>query len=330
MPVSSVPRAGGRAGARAGSPRTPYESTVHAIWGDVLGFSGFGVHDDFFELGGHSLLARKVVARIRRMLGVQIPVRDFFGSSTVASLAAVVAERSSAPPRVVGARVHGEHAVLSFDQQRLWMENQLLPGLAYNVHGRRRLLGPLDIGAFEASVRAILHRHEALRTRFPVVDGRPVQVVDELPAGWCLDVRDVHDVGGGPDADATARHLADEQATTPFELATGPLLRCMVIRVDDGEHVLSITAHHIVCDDWSVGLFVRELAALYEAGGDVDRAGLTPLPIQYRDYAAWQRERLAGETLDEAVAYWRTHLDGVASTSAIEARARFTASCHSE
>jgi len=293
---------------RATPPRTPYEAAVHAIWSDVLGRSGFGVHDDFFELGGHSLLAPRIVARIRKTLGVQIPVRAFFGCHTVAGLAAVVASHAAAQPRVVQRRPPEAESVLSFDQQRLWLENQLLPSVAYNVHGRRRLRGPLDVAAFEASVRAILVRHESLRTRFPLVDGRPVQIVDDLPDGWRLDLHDLSTLDG--DREAAARRLADEQATTPFTLGTGPLFRCMVIRLGDEEHILSVTAHHIVCDDWSVGLFVRELSALYEAGGDVARAGLPELPIQYRDYAAWQRERLSGDELEQAVGYWRRHLAG--------------------
>ncbi len=287
-------------------PRTPYEAAIHAIWSDVLGFSAFGVHDDFFELGGHSLLAPKIVARIRRTLGVQIPVQDFFGCRTVAALASVVAAASSTPPRVIHRRPPEAASVLSFDQQRLWLENQLLPSVAYNVHGRRRLRGKLDVEAFETSVRVILTRHESLRTRFPLVDGRPVQVVDDLPDDWRLDFHDLSTFDG--DREAAANRLADEQSSTPFTLATGPLLRCMVIRLSEDEHVLSITAHHIVCDDWSVGLFVRELSALYATGGDAARAGLTELPIQYRDYAAWQREQLVGDRLEQAVSYWRTHL----------------------
>jgi non-ribosomal peptide synthetase component F/acyl carrier protein len=288
-------------------PRTPYEEAILAIWSDVLGRSSFGVHDDFFELGGHSLLAPKVVARIRKTLGVQIPVRDLFRSPTVAELASAVADQSSAGSGVIDRRASDGPSVLSFDQQRLWLESQLLPSLAYNVHGRRRLLGSLDLDGLQASVRAILLRHESLRTRFPVLDGRPVQVVDDFEQGWRIDVRDV---SGAADPDAEAQRLTDEQASTAFDLAAGPLFRCMVVKLSDREHILGITAHHIVCDNWSVGLFVRELSALYGAGGDPQRAGLPTLPIQYRDYATWQRQRLVGEPLERAVSYWRKHLDG--------------------
>jgi non-ribosomal peptide synthetase component F/acyl carrier protein len=289
-------------------PRTPYEEAILAIWSDVLGCSDFGVYDDFFELGGHSLLAPKVVARIRKTLGVHIPVMDFFESPTVAALASVVAAQSSAEPRVVSRRSPNAEPVLSFDQQRLWLENQLLPGAAYNVHGRRRLVGAVDVAALEASVRAILMRHEALRTRFPVVDGRPVQVVDDLDDDWHLHVEDLTSVDG--DRADIARRLADGQASTPFDLAAGPLFRCLLVRLSDTEYVLSITMHHIISDAWSVGLFVRELSALYQVGGDVDRTDLPALSVQYRDYAVWQRGRLVGETLEREVSYWREHLDG--------------------
>jgi acyl carrier protein len=295
-------------------PRTPYEEVVHGIWrdvlGDVLDGSDFGVHDDFFELGGHSLAAPRIVARIRKALDVQIPVLEFFGCRTVAALAAVVAARSSAGPQVIERRPAQAESVLSFDQQRMWLESQLLPSLAYNVHGRQRLVGPLDVAALEASVRAIVIRHEALRTRFPVVAGRPVQVVDDIGEDWGLDLRDLTGYADPAGRAEHAARLANEQASTPFDLAAGPLLRCLLIKLSDTEHVLSLTAHHIVCDDWSVGLFVRELSVLYQAGGDPRRAGLEPLPIQYRDYAAWQRERLVGDTLERTVSYWRHHLAG--------------------
>ncbi|MET9248905.1 condensation domain-containing protein [Nonomuraea sp. NPDC003709] len=299
------------------APRTPYEEVVADIWRDILGSPHLSVFDDFFELGGHSLLAPKVVARIRKILGVRVSVKEFFAAPTVAGLAAVVAARSSSEGSAVEPRTAEAEPVLSFDQERLWLENQLRPGTAYNVHGRRRLVGPLDVAAMEASIRAILARHETLRTRFPTVDGRPVQVVDDLGADWRLEVVE------GADLDE-ARRLADEQATTPFDLARGPLFRCLLVKLSDTEHVLAVTMHHIVSDAWSVGLFVRELSALYEAGGDVERAELAELPIQYRDYAVWQRAALAGEALQREVGYWREHLADAPPPLALPRARRFS------
>ncbi len=296
-------------------PRTPFEEAILAIWRDVLGRVDIGVLDDFFASGGHSLLAPKVVARIRKTLGVHVPVMDFFESPTVAALASAVAAQSSSGPPVVTPRPPDADPVLSYDQERLWLENQLLPGAAYNTHGRRRVVGPVDVARLEASIRAIVARHEALRTRFPTVDGRPVQVVDDPDEHWRVrfeDLTDLHDDSAG-----AAIRLADEEATTPFDLARGPLFRCLLIRRSETEHLLTVTMHHIVSDAWSLGLFVRELCALYQAGGDVDRAGLPPLPIQYGDYAVWQRGLLVGDTLEREVSYWREHLAGAPPTLAL-------------
>ena len=306
-------------------PRTPVEDAIAAIWSDVLGHPDIGVFDDFFGLGGHSLLAPRVVARIRKTLGVHIPVMDFFESPTVAALAAVVTARSSAEPHVIGRRAPDAEPVLSYDQQRLWLDDQLRPGVTYNVYGRRRLVGELDVNALEASIRVILDRHEALRTRFPTVDGQPVQVVDDADPDWRLDVRDLRGSAGTAlsGLDAAAAALADEQATTPFDLAEGPLFRCQLVRLTDTVHVLSVTMHHIISDAWSIGLFVRELAALYQAGGDAARAGLSPLPIQYRDYAVWQRGWLVGERLERQLDYWRRHLADASPTLALPSPQRF-------
>lgn len=315
---------------RATPPRTPYEEAVHGIWADVLGTSAFGVHDDFFALGGHSMLAPRVVARIRRTLGVQIPVRDFFGCRTVAALAAVVADNASTESVRIEPQPDDAVPLLSFDEQRLWLESQLLPSLAYNVHGRRRLRGPLDQEAFEASLRVLLLRHETLRTRYPLVNGQPVPIVDDLDPQWRLELRepsgprDPNESAGDASEERllAALRLADEQATTEFALGRGPLFRCLLIRLADDDHLLAITAHHIVCDDWSVGLFTRELAALYSAQGDPERAGLGEHAISYRDYAAWQRDGLSGDRLTPALDYWRSQLSGAPTALALPAASR--------
>lgn len=237
-------------------PRTPQEEAVAAIWRDILGRPDIGVLDDFFDLDGTSLQAIGVVTRIRDTWGVDIRARDFFESPTVATLAAVVAARSSSEHPAISPRPPDADPVLSFDQQRLWLEYQLRPGAAYNVHGRRRLCGPLDVAALERSMRAIMARHESLRTRFPTADGHPVQVVDDPDESWRIDFADL--TGLADDRTGAARRLADEQAVAPFDLASGPLFRCLLIRLADTEHVLSITAHHIVCDNWSIGLLDRK------------------------------------------------------------------------
>ncbi|MEO3808403.1 condensation domain-containing protein [Sphaerisporangium sp. B11E5] len=299
-------------------PRTPYEDAIVGILGDVLGCTGIDVTDRLLALGDVSQVPR-VVAQIRKTIGVDVPVADYVESATVAGLASVVAARSratrsAARPHAMGPRPHDARPVLSFDQQRLWMENQLLPGVVYNVHGRRRIVGKLDVAVFEASIRAIIARHETLRTHFPAGEGEPVQVVDDHDDDWRIKVTDLTGLRGPGNDDAAAeraaRRLLDEELTTPFDLATGPLIRCLLIKLGDEEHALGVTMHHIVSDAWSIGLFVRELTALYEAGGDPVRAGLAPLPVQYRDYAVWQRGWLTGEALESQVGHWRRHLRG--------------------
>ena len=298
------------AGTRATAPvppLTPHEESMVEIWREILGRQDIGVFDDFFDLDGNSMHAIRMIGRIREKYGVTIRAVDFFESPTVAALAAAVAAQAPAQRPTISRRPPDAEPVLSFDQQRLWLVDQLVPGGAYNVHGRRRLLGPLDVPVLEASIREIMRRQEALRTRFPDVDGEPLQVVDELDENWRLPVADVSDAEDRLDA---AKRLADADAMTPFNLAQGPLLRCLLVRLSDTDHVLGITAHHTVCDDGSVGLFVTELSALYLAGGDPGRADLPDLPIQYRDFAVWQQEWLAGEALQGQLEYWRQHLDG--------------------
>jgi HemK-like putative methylase len=316
-----------------GVPESRYEDVILTIWQEVLGRTDIGVTEDFLTLGDHSL-APTVVARIRKRLGVDIPVMDFFESRTVTSLAEKVAAKAAAaraaagPPRSITPRPPDAEPVLSYDQQRLWMENQLLPGVIYNVHMRRRLIGPLDVAVLQRSVRAILTRHEALRARFPIVEGRPVHVVAEADDSWSVRVEDLTAADG--ERTAQALSLLDEESTTPFDLTEGPLLRCMLVRMSDTEHLLGVTMHHIVSDTWSLALFVRELSALYEAGGDPVRADLPPLHVQYGDYAVWQRERLVGEALERQVRYWRNHLSGAPPVLALPTAQRRTTTQRAE
>jgi HemK-like putative methylase len=288
------------------APRTFHEDAVLTIYRDVLGRSDIDVSDDFFAYGTHSL-APTVVARIRKSLGVDIPVMDFFENRTVSALAAIVAARSSARPRAVAPRPPDSEPLLSFDQQRVWMENQLLPDGAYNNHARRRLVGGFDVATVEKCVRGIIRRHEGLRSRFPTVAGQPIAVVDEPDDSWRLRYEDV---SAEPEADRleAALGILHQEATTRLDVAEGPLFRCSMIKLSDTEHVLGITMHQIISDSRSIYVFEKELAALYQVDGDLDRADLPPLPVQYRDFAVWQRERLVGDRLDKQIDYWRQHL----------------------
>ncbi|MFF4505314.1 condensation domain-containing protein [Streptomyces sp. NPDC001401] len=301
--------------------RSAVEEGIGAIFRDILRRDDIGVLDDFFDLGGSSLMAVRALGQIHERYGVRVRAMDFFESPVVATLAQHVVDAAPARWPEVSRRPAGAEPVLSYDQQRLWLEDQLLPSAAYHVHGRQRLRGDLDVAALDASLRAIMDRHEALRSRFPVEDGRTVQIVDDLAEDWHLRFEDV---SARPDGEDRARALMDADAAEPFSLEHGPLVRCLVIRVGEAEHLLSITAHHIVCDDWSVGVFVRELSALYAAGGDPQRAELPELEVQYRDFAAWQRKWLTGEYLQQQVDYWREHLAGAPASLALPSRRRST------
>ncbi|MEW5928741.1 MAG: non-ribosomal peptide synthase/polyketide synthase [Gemmatimonadota bacterium] len=300
------------AGADAGAgPRTAAEEVVAGLFAAVLGVEAVGVHDDFFALGGHSLLAARLVSRAREALGVELPLRALFEAPTVEALAARTdrllreGRTAQAPPLVPAPR--SEAPPLSFAQQRLWFMAQLDPGSpAYNMPYALRLRGALDAAALGRSLTEIVRRHESLRTRFPAVDGRPVQRVD--PAGPVRPA--LVDLGGLPPEErgSTLRELAAAEALRPFDLAAGPLLRSTLARLDEEDHAVLLTLHHVVSDGWSTGVLVRELSELYAACSEGCEPSLPELPVQYADYAAWQRAWLAGDVLEAQLAFWREKL----------------------
>jgi amino acid adenylation domain-containing protein len=288
-----------------GPPDGQAEELVAEVWRDVLRLAAVGRDDDFFDLGGDSLLAGKVLTGLRARTGADVGLRLLFEHTRLADLAAALPAAADESAAVVTPRDPDAEPVLSFEQQRAWLESMIRPATAYNVHGRRLLRGRLDVAVLRRCVRAIIDRHDTLRTSFPLAHGRPVPRVAAPGAGPGLQLADT---SGAPDPAAAAARLADDQAATTFDLAAGPLFDCLLVRQGDAEYLLSITIHHIVSDGWSIGLFVRELSALYQAGGDTGRAGLPALPVQYLDYAAWQRNRLAGARLAAQVAGWRDRL----------------------
>jgi len=207
-------------------------------------------------------------------------------------------------------REEGGPAPLSFAQQRLWFLNQLEPDSPlYNIHAAVSLSGPLNVPVLRRSMGEILRRHEALRTTFAVVDDRPVQIINEA-AGFKLPVSDMQELDEGARWSSVSVR-AEEEAHRPFDLTKGPLLRANLLRLGEAEHVLLLTIHHIVSDGWSIGGFVRELAALYEAYMTGRPSPLPALPIQYADFAAWQREWLQGDVLEEQLSYWKRQLADV-------------------
>jgi amino acid adenylation domain-containing protein len=290
--------------------RTAMEAVVGEIWERVLKRDGICAHDNFFTLGGHSLLATQVISRLRRELGISVPVQLLFEAPTLAGFALAVQARmvgKAVPPLapcVVMPR--SDEVPLSFAQQRLWFLDRLEPdGFTYNVPVFLRLEGALRVDLLERSLHEIVRRHEVLRTRFVEADGKVAQVVAPMPML-------VHPIA--VDNAQGASHVADEwtrrEARRPFVLAEGPLLRARLLRLAPDEHVLSLAMHHIICDDWSIGLLTRELERIYTALLRGLEPALPPVRVQYADYAIWQRTLLSSETLAGQLAYWTEHLAG--------------------
>lgn len=293
------------------TPRTPAEQILASIWTDLLGVEHLSVHDNFFELGGHSLLATQVVSRLRKAFSVELPMRDLFQWPTVAGLASRIEDArragdSVAAPPIEPAPRDGD-LPLSFAQQRLWFLNQLEPdNPAYNMFGALRLTGRLDAAALEWSIAELVARHEPLRTTFSVVDGRPVQII----AASLRIPLPLTDLSTDNERDAEVLRLIDAESKKTFDLAAGPLLRLSLLRLGEEDHTLLISMHHIISDAWSIAVFTRELATLYESFTTGRTHQLAPLPLQYADFARWQREWLQGENLERELAFWKQQLEG--------------------
>jgi acyl carrier protein len=297
------------------APRTPAEERMAAIWAEVLGVERVGGEDNFFELGGHSLLATQLVSRVREAFRTELPLRAVFEAPTLAELArrveALRAEAvadAGAPPLVPVPR-DGSPLPLSFAQQRLWFIDQLEPGsTAYHMPSVLRLRGPLDPRVLERALGEVVRRHEALRTTFGESEGAPFQVVH--PAGAArLEVTDLSRLASA-EREAEARRLAQEETLRPFDLRAGPLFRTRLLRLGEDDHVLVLAMHHVVSDGWSMGVLDRELATLYEAFARGEPSPLPELPVQYADFAVWQRAWLSGEVLERQIAWWRERLAG--------------------
>jgi amino acid adenylation domain-containing protein len=295
-------------------PRTEIEALLADIWREVLKVESISVHDNFFALGGHSLLAIQVLSRINAIIRQHMQVRQLFETPTIAGLAEQVsatyfnATRSVAPP--LKKRVQREaHAPASYEQERLWFIDRLEPNSpAYNFPVALRLKGKLNREALERSVAELVWRHETLRTSFVLRDGNLMQLIEEPP----LLTIPVEDLTMLPVAERepAARRLTALKAETPFDLSRGPLLRTSLLRLAADEHVLLLMMHHIVNDAWSMGVVMRELAVCYNAFVNGGEPHLPPLPIQYADYAVWQRQWLQGAVLEEQLHYWREQLAG--------------------
>ncbi|HVF49520.1 MAG TPA: amino acid adenylation domain-containing protein [Pyrinomonadaceae bacterium] len=297
---------------RSGAALTPVEEILTGICAAVLRVERVGVADNFFELGGHSLLATQLLSRIKESFGIDLPLRNVFEYPTMEQLAARIETHLSAGSsqeahvELVPARRDGP-LPLSYAQQRLWFVQELEPeSAAYNIAAAVRLQGRLNLRALEQMFNEIVRRHEATRTRFTNRDGHAVQVI----AGRLeLNIAEV-DLSGveAGTREHLSRRLTIEEAQRPFDLEHDMLLRIKLLKLAGEEHVALLTMHHIISDGWSIGVLIEEMSALYEAFTRGEPSSLAELPIQYVDYAVWQRRMLEGELLDAHVAYWKKQL----------------------
>ncbi len=302
------------------APQNVIESRLVQLWESVLAARPIGVNHNFFELGGHSLLALQVTARIRRTFGVELPVRALFEAPTIAALALEVEKvqgkglkaRSRIFPRghhPVSADAGREAFPASFAQERLWFLDQFEPGSgSYNMPCVFRINGPLDVDVLTRAFHAVVQRHASLRTVFESVDGETRQVVlsdlnVKLP---------IIDLTAVPEEkrEAEALRLASEEGRKPFDLQEGPLLRTLLVRLGPETCILLIVMHHIISDGWSISCLFRDVTTCYAALLENKDPELPELPIEYTDYAQWQREYMSGEVLRQEVAYWEKTLAG--------------------
>ncbi|HLO87426.1 MAG TPA: amino acid adenylation domain-containing protein [Nostocaceae cyanobacterium] len=289
------------------APRNPVEEVLVGIWTQILGVSQIGIDDNFFALGGHSLLATQVISRIRKIFGIEIPLQRLFELPTIAELAPTIHQRNNKRITVISSVNRDRHLPLSFAQSRLWLLEQLNPSSGiYNMPAAVRLVGKLNVEALEKSINEIIRRHEVLRTSFLLENGQLLQVV--VPQ---LQLKiPIIDLQKFPKfaRDTEIQRLSIEEYQKPFDLTKSPLLRCTLLHLSAEEYILLFTIHHIVFDGWSIGILIQELSILYTAFIAGQLSLLPDLPIQYADFAAWQRQYLQDENLENLLTYWKQQL----------------------
>jgi amino acid adenylation domain-containing protein/FkbH-like protein/thioester reductase-like protein len=288
------------------APRTASEEAVAAIWSQLLGLDQVGAHDDFFELGGDSVMAVQMISRIGSVLGLEVSLHEFFEGPTVEGIAGklVGAVQLSSP---IQPQPRNRPVPLSWSQQRLWFIDQLEGGSsAYHIPVAIRLRGALHQCALKGALDAIVNRHEVLRTVFVRLNGEAIQKITSERSFALVIV----DLKGSSEAEAEVNRQLLGESAAAFDLGTGPLIRGKLLELARDDHVLLITMHHMVADGWSIGILIRELGLLYEEYRSGRPARLPDLPVQYADYAWWQRQWLTASRLREQLGYWNDHLRG--------------------
>ncbi|MGZ5051735.1 MAG: amino acid adenylation domain-containing protein, partial [Methylobacter sp.] len=294
-------------------PVTPTEDLLAALWAGVLKREAIGRHDNFFERGGHSLLATQLIARIRESFQVELPIRAMFEHPQLSALAAAI-DAAAGGIRLSAIEPQAADApkVLSFAQQRLWFLNQFEDNnsATYNMPLALRLSGQLNVEALRQSLQWLVERHAGLRCRFPNVSGQAQLDIRDIDAGAALQIQDLRPLPADDRAHEVLR-LTNSQAITPFDLEQGPLFRADLLLLGDTDSVLLLNLHHIISDGWSMDVFMRDWQRAYSAFAEGNRPSLPALAIQYSDYAAWQRQWLQGEVLQQQLDYWARQLNGL-------------------
>ena len=295
------------------APRTPLEAALAKHWAEILQVEQIGIHDNFFESGGDSLLATDVLSHIYDIAQVELEASQFFEGPTVAEVAHHIERliHAGQAPRAPSAlvRVPRENGVMptSIAQERLWKLQHALPDLPFfNVLYPLRLTSALDVAILERSINDIVRRHEILRTTFADIDGRCVQIIAPLLA---VPLR-FHDLSAMQRSkkEKIGHQLIQKEALHSFDLTKGPLIRARLVRLAEQEHLLLISMHQVICDGWSLGVFVEELVAAYDGFAAQEEPSLTPHPIQYADFAHWQRHWRSHSEMIAQLEYWREQL----------------------
>jgi amino acid adenylation domain-containing protein len=295
-------------------PRTPTEEVVAAIWTEVLNIEHVSATDNFFERGGHSLLATRVISQIRRVFQIDLPLLIIFEKPTIIDLAEAIditrQEVQGVQTVPITPVTREQPLPLSFPQERLWILDKLEPGnISYNISLAVVINNLVDIPLLTQCLTHIIDRHEVLRTTFDTIEGQPVQIIHP-PKPYHLPVVDLRNLSE-TEWEPHARQLADDEAKRPFDLSQGPLLRAVLLQLRENRYALLLCMHHIIFDEWSVGVFKNELFALYNAFATNQPSPLTALPIQYADFAHWQRQWLQSDIAKKQLAYWRQQLKGI-------------------
>jgi amino acid adenylation domain-containing protein len=309
----ALPAPGPAPAAPAGAAlATALERTVAGIWCEVLGLPAVGGDDDLLALGGSSLAAMQIAARVRRATGVELSSQELLDVPTVAGLARVLERREGAarpalPELRSGPRTGPNR--LSLQQEQVWFLTRLAPAsIAYHAQTTIRLTGRLDVDALRRALDELVRRHEILRTTFEEMDGQPWQVVHD-PQPTHLEVVDLRDLPA-TERQASAEALVARELGRPFDLARLPLARWTLVQLGPEEHELVLVEHHLVHDGWSFALLMRELSAVYGACARGERPALPDPPVQYADYARWQRAAIDTEAMRAQLDYWRARLAG--------------------